>query len=144
MPSFLDHTPVGLAHHSERQARRRRHPRAHQRSDNGIRHFHRKYVEFRKYPHGKGVLISKIVGRGFISRRLYSIRSRKRRQQATALQKRQKGNIIPKNRFDIAFYLFLHNGFSIGSWSHSRIFLEERIKMVFVVEIHYLTDMTQG
>ena len=43
--SFLNRTPVGLAHYSKRQARRSDHPRSHQRPHHGIWNFHRKYAE---------------------------------------------------------------------------------------------------
>ena len=60
--SFIDHTSVGLAHHSERKARRHGDTRAHQRSHHGIWDIHRKYARRRANAHGEGVLTVKCRG----------------------------------------------------------------------------------
>ena len=60
MLSFIDHTRVGLAHHPERQARRRGYACSHQWSNDGIWHFHWEYAERGSNADGKCELKAKL------------------------------------------------------------------------------------
>ena len=57
----------------------------------------------------------KNVGRGFISRRLYTIRSRKRRQQATALRKQKTLSLIEAF---VSGLPIIQNGKLVGAVTH--------------------------
>ena len=54
----------------------------------------------------------------------------------------KKGNIIPKGL--ILPFLLFYNCFSISSRTHSCVFFEKRIKMIFIFEIHFFAYLAQG